>query len=151
MVPPCSHRVSRVRWYSGSFSTLFAISPTGLLPSLTGLPRPFGYHYRPCYENVRTPAGRNRLVWALPVSLAATRGIEVSFFSSGYLDVSVPPVFLPSAMDSLMDPPGFPGGGCPIRRSTDQGLLAAPRSVSPLTASFVGAQCPGIRPLLFLS
>ena len=28
-------------------------------------------------------------VWALPVSLAATSGIDVSFFSSGYLDVSV--------------------------------------------------------------
>ena len=28
-------------------------------------------------------------VWALPVPLAATPGIDVSFFSSGYLDVSV--------------------------------------------------------------
>ena len=28
-------------------------------------------------------------VWALPISLAATFGIDVSFFSSGYLDVSV--------------------------------------------------------------
>ena len=28
-------------------------------------------------------------VWALPVSLAATSGIDVSFSSSGYLDVSV--------------------------------------------------------------
>ena len=28
-------------------------------------------------------------VWALPVSLAATPGIDFSFFSSGYLDVSV--------------------------------------------------------------
>ena len=31
-------------------------------------------------------------VWALPISLAATLGIEVSFSSSGYLDVSVPRV-----------------------------------------------------------
>ena len=29
------------------------------------------------------------MVWALPISLAATFGIDVSFFSSGYLDVSV--------------------------------------------------------------
>ena len=29
------------------------------------------------------------MVWAPPVSLAATSGIDVSFFSSGYLDVSV--------------------------------------------------------------
>ena len=34
------------------------------------------------------------LVWAVPVSLAATQGIEFSFFSSGYLDVSVPLVSL---------------------------------------------------------
>jgi cytochrome c-type biogenesis protein CcmH/NrfF len=31
-------------------------------------------------------------VWALPVSLAATQGVVVTFLSSGYLDVSVPPV-----------------------------------------------------------
>ena len=30
-----------------------------------------------------------RLVWALPVSLAATPGIIIIFSSSGYLDVSV--------------------------------------------------------------
>jgi hypothetical protein len=30
--------------------------------------------------------------WALPISLAATVGISVDFFSSGYLDVSVPQV-----------------------------------------------------------
>ena len=31
-------------------------------------------------------------VWALPLSLAATDGITIVFFSWGYLDVSVPPV-----------------------------------------------------------
>ena len=31
-------------------------------------------------------------VWALSLSLAATKEIDVSFFSSGYLDVSVPRV-----------------------------------------------------------
>ncbi len=29
------------------------------------------------------------LVWANPFSLATTKGIDFSFFSSGYLDVSV--------------------------------------------------------------
>jgi hypothetical protein len=29
-------------------------------------------------------------VWALPLSLATTQGLEISFLSSGYLDVSVP-------------------------------------------------------------
>jgi hypothetical protein len=31
-------------------------------------------------------------VWAHPVSLAATQGVVITFLSSGYLDVSVPPV-----------------------------------------------------------
>ena len=35
------------------------------------------------------PHGARTMVWALPVSLAATPGIDVSFSSSGYLDVSV--------------------------------------------------------------
>ena len=35
------------------------------------------------------PRGARPPVWALPVSLAATSGIDVSFSSSGYLDVSV--------------------------------------------------------------
>ncbi len=35
------------------------------------------------------PRSARTAVWALPVSLAATHGIDVSFSSSGYLDVSV--------------------------------------------------------------
>ena len=35
------------------------------------------------------PRSARTTVWALPVSLAATSGIDVSFSSSGYLDVSV--------------------------------------------------------------
>ena len=35
------------------------------------------------------PQNARTLVWALPRSLAATYGITVVFFSSGYLDVSV--------------------------------------------------------------
>ena len=31
-------------------------------------------------------------VWAIPLSLATTQGVEVSFLSSGYLDVSVHPL-----------------------------------------------------------
>ena len=43
------------------------------------------------------PQNACALVWPPPVSLAATTGIDFSFFSSGYLDVSVrrvPPVWL---------------------------------------------------------
>ena len=41
-------------------------------------------------------------VWALPISLAATPGISFDFFSSGYLDVSVPRV------GALKERRGFP-------------------------------------------
>lgn len=36
-----------------------------------------------------TPLSRSPTVWALSVSLAATKEVELSFFSCGYLDVSV--------------------------------------------------------------
>ena len=66
-------------------------SDTGLSPSMAGcskavllsLPDP-SMQSEP--RNARIP------VWALPLSLAATHGIDVSFSSSGYLDVSVPRV-----------------------------------------------------------
>ena len=44
------------------------------------------------HVTVRTPTVLLPLVWPPPLSLATTRGISVDFFSSGYLDVSVPRV-----------------------------------------------------------
>ena len=43
-------------------------------------------------------------------------------------------------------PPGFP-----IRISTDQCLLATPRSFSQLAASLIGVWCLGIRPVLLFA
>jgi hypothetical protein len=45
----------------------------------------------PC-RGPTTPTRQAGSVWAVPRSLAATRGIAVAFCSSGYLDVSVPRV-----------------------------------------------------------
>ena len=57
---------------------VFTISRTGLSPSLTGLPRPFRYvedfllrGLSPC-----GPTTPLKVVWALPISLAATFGIS---------------------------------------------------------------------------
>ena len=66
------------------------ISLTGLSPSLAGLSRTFLLSSSIDFS-VRTPDA-SIPVWALPRSLAATYGIDVSFSSSGYLDVSVPQV-----------------------------------------------------------
>ncbi len=91
------------------------------------------------------------MVWAVPRSLAATWGIEVSFFSSGYLDVSVHPVFLHQAMCSPDDTAVLSAVGCPIRRSTGQCLLTAGRGFSQLVASFVGFWCLGIHLMLLVA
>ena len=48
------------------------------------------------------PAEETSAVWALPISLAATDGIDFSFSSSGYLDVSVHQVGLGIPGSSLV-------------------------------------------------
>ena len=87
MVPAHSDKVSRVSSYSGyrSVSSSFAYGAFTLFGRLSqsrsaGLPES-GLRSEP--RNARIP------VWPLPRSLAATCGIDVSFSSSGYLDVSV--------------------------------------------------------------
>ncbi len=77
-----------------SYSTLVPpcpkfLSSTGLSPSLAGFPKTL------LLQNSDTSGGPQprdaRIpVWAPPRSLAATCGIDLSFFSSRYLDVSVP-------------------------------------------------------------
>ncbi len=62
-------------------------SCTRLSLSLAELPSPFHCPYR--YFTQSEPRNARIPVWALPLSLAATYGIDVSFSSSGYLDVSV--------------------------------------------------------------
>ena len=64
------------------------VSLTGLLPSLVPLSNGVQLQELSIMQ-VRTPVVRRPSVWALPISLAATLGIDVSFSSSGYLDVSV--------------------------------------------------------------
>ena len=87
MVPAHSDKVSRVSSYSGyrSVSLSFAYGAFTLSGRLSQnrsarLPES-GLRSEP--RNARIP------VWPLPRSLAATCGIDVSFSSSGYLDVSV--------------------------------------------------------------
>ena len=66
---------------------LQSVSCTGLSPSMTGFPKtvplPTVSSYVVLYPGDESP------VWAYPFSLAATRGLDFSSSSSGYLDVSV--------------------------------------------------------------
>ena len=149
MVPPASHRISRVPRYSGSCS-LFLPSPTRLSLSLVRLSNRFGsasFGYR----MPSTPVVRRPPVWPLSSSLATTKEIEFSFFSSGYLDVSLPRVPSYETMNSSHGDRALPRPGSPIRKFQDQCLLAAPLNLSQLIASFVGNQCLGIHPALLFA
>ena len=66
------------------------------------------------------------LVWAVPRSLATTKGITFVFFSYGYLDVSVPHV-RPSFDVIGLPPIGFPHSDIPASKviCTSTGLFAA--------------------------
>ncbi len=90
MVPPRSHRISRVRWYSGyrRLSCRFVYRTLTFFGQLSHTVR---LQLNIAYA-VLTPKVLLLSVWPLPLSLATTRGISVDFSSSGYLDVSVPRV-----------------------------------------------------------
>ena len=149
MVPPASHRISRVPRYSGT-GYLFSHSPTGLSPSSARLSNRFGSAiFRSRLPS--TPCVRRLTVWPLSSSLATTKEIEFSFFSSGYLDVSLPRVPSYETMDSSHGDCALPQPGSPIRKFEDQSLLATPLDLSQLIASFVGNQCPGIHPALLFA
>ena len=87
VVPACSHKVSRVSWYSGSCCVTSSFAYGAL--TLSGR----------SFQDRSATLGKSRMqseprhartsVWALTISLAATLVIDFSFSSSGYLDVSV--------------------------------------------------------------
>ena len=87
MVPAPSIKVPRVSMYSGYCHVNFpfaygAFTLSGWLSQ---------NHSARIIESIMQsePHGARTMVWALPRSLAATYGIDFSFSSSGYLDVSV--------------------------------------------------------------
>ena len=88
MVPPSSHRVSRVRRYSGYPLSVFSfvygtLTLCGRLSHAVQLDT----SDHDAGPNPDDPEGPS--VWPPPRSLATTGGISVDVFSSPYLDVSV--------------------------------------------------------------
>ena len=87
MVSAHSDKVSRVSSYSGYclVTSRFAYG------AFTLFGRSFQDRSATVSKSIMQSEPRNARisVWALPISLAATFGIDVSFSSSGYLDVSV--------------------------------------------------------------
>ena len=80
--------------------------------------------------------------WPGPRSLVTTNGVSVDVLSSSYLDISVRWVCLPCGINQY-------GLGFPIRKSADQSLLTAPRSLSQRVTSFIASLYQGIHQMLF--
>ena len=161
MVLPGSSRISRVPPYSGRSPHVDPrVSCTGLSPPAVVLPSDVPLHtgffhyaagrtaslsepYNPRTSTVY--AYHKTRVWAVPFSLAATRGI------SGL--ISVPPgtemVQFPGYRHRslciqlrLTGSPSRPG--YPIRSPPDHWMFAPPRGFSQLTATFFARQLQGI-------
>ena len=138
MVPADSRRIPRVLRYSGAASLRLdgfgygAVTLSGRISQYRSANVLINYYrrsYNPAWC-IATPA-----VWALPLSLATTRGIIIIFSSCGYLDVSVPHVrsALCAVTESL--PPGFP-----IRTSAGRRVFAPYRRFSQLVTSFFASE-----------
>ena len=96
------------------------------------------FSYLPRYMLcVQTPC--RSMVWALPISLAATIGIIIYFLFLRVLRCFSSPRSPHIAMYSLYVTYGSPYVGFPIRISTIHSLFATPRSFSQLTTSFIGS------------
>ena len=152
MVPALSHKVPRASCYSGYCRSL-QNSCTGFSPSLTSFPKTVPLSYGSLLQS--EPRYARVPVWAFSLSLAATQKIDVSFSSSGYLDVSVHRVPFHTLWIGVwmtgVFPAGFPHSE--IHGSLDicSSPQLIPRSLSQLITSFFGSQCQGIRPVLFLA
>ena len=149
MVPPYSHRVSRVRRYSG-YRWLFRLF---VYRTLTF----FGWTSHSIPLNLY-----NAVFCPNPESIT-TLGLASSAFARHYLRNLGWFLFLALLrcfssggsphipIDSVYDVKILLLTDCSIRTSADQYLLAIPRSFSQLTTSFVGSQCQGILPALLLA
>ena len=87
--PPCFLQGSTcltVLWYR---LVRYHLRVRGFHPLWQAFPKPFCFAISELLT-ARNPVMPGITVWALPCSLAATWGIDLSFFSSRYLDVSVP-------------------------------------------------------------
>ena len=136
MVPARSDKVSRVSSYSGYryVNLHFAYGALTLFGWLSQ------NHSAMLVESrMRSEPGHARTtVWPLPRSLAATYGIDVSFSSSPYLDVSVQAVPLRTLWIHVR----MTGATCrvsPFRNLRVIWIFAPNRSLSQLITSFIGS------------
>ena len=90
-------------------------------------------------------------VWADPLSLATTQGVEVSFLSSGYLDVSVPQLASRTLCIQVRVPPHYQWWVSPFGDPGVKGWSAPHPGLSQPPTSFIGSQRQGIHRVLLFS
>ena len=136
MVPARSHKVSRVSWYSGYRH----VNPSFVYGTFTLCGWLSQNHSTRLFESIMRsePRSARTPVWALSRSLAATYEIDVSFSSSGYLDVSVHRVPFHTLWIGVWIHE-VAHVGFPIQISADRWIFAPPRSFSQLITSFFGS------------
>jgi hypothetical protein len=94
----------------------------------------------PCVRGSYNPSPTRRLVWARPISLAATLGISSLISLPPGTEMFQFPGF--ASLSRVMT--GSRPPGCPIRPSRDHRVCATPPSLSQLTTAFLASVCPGI-------
>ena len=148
VVHPSSHRVSRVRRYSGYPLSVFSfvygtLTLCGRLSHAVQLDTS-DHDAGPNPEDPERPS-----VWPPPRSLATTSGISVDVFSSPYLDVSVQAVPLIYLWIQYMIPGYETRWIAPFRDPRIKAYLQLPaafRSLSRLSSA-PGAKAFALRPL----
>ena len=119
--PQIQKGVCRLPTYLGTLYGDFLISNTRLSLSLVAFSKAFFYQKITNIEVLQHPE-INSGFRLIPVRSSLTKGISYDFFSSRYLDISVPGVSF-SPDKSGKTPLHFAKGGCPIRTPPDQSFL----------------------------
>ena len=161
MVLADSHRISRVPYYLGYFSSGCSVSTTGFAPSMTDRSRSFVYttylllqigrsaekshnpkHATPAaithdwfsLFRVRSPLLTESLLFSLPV------GTEMFHFPT----FPLPALYISGRSNQIESGWVSPFGNPRIRAR-----LSAPRGLSQIATSFFGSYCQGIHRVLF--
>ena len=145
MVPPISHKVPRVSWYSGSCRSL-PVSPTGLSPSPAGFPKTIPLPSRSLLQSI-TPRCSHHGLGSSPFARRYS-GNRCFFLFLRVLRCFSSPGSPPCVMDSRMDGGGLLRRVSPFRNPRIFGYLLLPvafRSLSRLSSA-LSAKASTLRP-----
>ena len=141
MVPPTSHKVSRVSWYSG-YCRCLPLSNTRLSLSLAGFPKTFLLASDSLMQSM-TPERTRSGLGSFPFARRYL-GHRCFFLFLRVLRCFSSPGSPPLPMDSVTDYTILLVQSSLIRISADHRIFAPPRSFSQLVTSFFGAMYQGI-------